>query len=66
VFSSTNVTDHRDMDVSSVAAQVQVQVQRLVLDGLKAQGASQQQLIAASAPPVGNEPGLGRILDVRV
>jgi hypothetical protein len=54
------------MDVTSVAAQVQVQVQRLVLEGLKAQGASQQQLITSSAPPVGNEPGLGRILDVRV
>jgi hypothetical protein len=54
------------MDVTSVAAQVQVQVQRLVLEGLKAQGASQQQLIASSAPPAANEPGLGRILDVRV
>jgi hypothetical protein len=59
------VTDHSAMDVSSVAAQVQVQVQRLVLDGLKAQGASQQQLITSAATQ-SSDPGLGRILDVRV
>lgn len=54
------------MDVSSVAAQVQVQVQRLVLEGLKAQGASQQRLIASSSAPAANQPGPGCILDVRV
>jgi hypothetical protein len=55
------------MDVSPVAAQVQVQVQRLVLQQLKSQGAAQQQLIAASTAPVSApESGLGRILDARV
>ena len=48
-----------------MAAQVQVQVQRLVLESLKAQGTSQQQLITSAPTPV-SETGLGRILDVRI
>jgi hypothetical protein len=38
------------MDVSSVAAQAQAQVQRLVLDHLKSQAASQDHLLASAAP----------------
>jgi hypothetical protein len=58
------------VDVSSVAAQVQIQVQRLVLNQLRSQGADEQRLIASSAPPSPASPdpasSLGRILDVRV
>lgn len=56
------------MDVSSVAAQAQAQVQRLVLDHLKSQAASQDHLLASAAPVQTPVPSsnLGRILDVRV
>ena len=56
------------MEVSSVAAQAQVQVQRLVLDHLKSQAASQEQLLASAAAVQTPVPpsNLGRILDVRV
>ena len=53
---------------AALGAQVQTQVQRLVLDQLRSQGAGVQRLIASAAPvaPSSAEPNLGRYLDVRV
>jgi hypothetical protein len=54
------------MDVSSVVrAQVQVALQKLVLDQVKQQGAEMQRLLTPPAP-VDPGPHLGRYIDVRV